>query len=303
MESMSNRPVVEESARSWLARFSPYVYALSVSDAADCRAQLERLRGLRSEAGPLLSALEAEADVDPALSGTMRQAVDTLGSIEDDLRRRLGKLAPGDADALVDLDDLRERLAERAARAELGESEGLSEGAVWSHCVSGGNWGAAAAMLGFGTAWNAFTGVHATFMIGGMAQAFGWPAYFLLLFYALFFGAGLSMWAGGVESACRQELEMDGSRLTTVKTLGRWVRRRSWDLDPLQEAAVVDGVQRLASGGFSFQTNGRVPVGGVRVTDTAGKDVWVGQGLDAARLDILAKRINAQLMQARSSGS
>jgi len=144
MERFSENSVAEESARQWLARFAPYVYALTVENADDCRAQIERLRGLSVEAGPLVRALETEPSADPALLGTLRQAVSTLGGIEDDLRRKLAKLAPGDPAALVDLDDLRERLAERAARAELGESAGVDVPARWNQRLSPANPAAAA---------------------------------------------------------------------------------------------------------------------------------------------------------------
>ncbi len=295
MEQFSEKSVAEESARQWLARFAPYVYALTVENADDCRAQIERLRGLAVEAGPLVRALETDPTADPALLGTLRQAISTLGGIEDDLRRKLAKLAPGDPAALVDLDDLRERLAERAAREELGETSGVEVPTRWNQRLSPASPAAAVGLFVFGTGWNAFTAVHATFMIGGMASQFGWPAYIMLLFYAIFFGAGFSMWAGAVESGSRQEVEMDGNRLTLVKTLGPWVRRKTWDLDPKEPVVSLDPMEALQSGGMTFTGPGKRLGGAVVAIDVSGNEVRLGTGLDAARRDLLAKRINDHL--------
>jgi hypothetical protein len=50
----------------------------------------------------------------------MRRAVAQLNSIENDLRRRLARIAPGDPEGIVDVDVVRRRLQERNARLEMG---------------------------------------------------------------------------------------------------------------------------------------------------------------------------------------
>jgi len=119
------------------------------------------------------------------------------------------------------------------------------------------------------------------------------------LFYAIFFGAGFSMWAGAVESGSRQEVEMDGNRLTLVKTLGPWVRRKSWDLDPKEPVVSLDPMEALQSGGVTFTGSGKRLGGAVVAIDVSGNEVRLGTGVDAARRDLLAKRINDHLAATR----
>lgn len=93
--------------------------------ATDVRTHLTKLEGLRERATILsdddLVGQESE------LVETFGQAKGQLDSIENDLRKRLASLSPGDPKGMPDLDVIRDRLS-RARREELDESGGNENG-------------------------------------------------------------------------------------------------------------------------------------------------------------------------------
>jgi len=278
-----------EAARGWLARYAPFVYGIPETTPDQCRNLVARLRRLRDESAGVLAGLQEAGETagDPELLSTVRHAVSSLDGIEEDLRRRLARLAPGDPDGIVDLDALREKMAERAAREELGVATGTEVPTGFKERITGGNRGAATAAFLFGLAWNSFTLVHATLMIGGMARAFGWIALGLLAFYSIFFFAGFAMWKGAYETACAVDLELDGWELSVVRSFAGRVRRRSWTLGPTSRA--------VAAGSVLSRGTGVAPMPSIRVSDKDGNEFDIPGGFDTVRLHSLERRINAHI--------
>ncbi len=289
MRSEGAQGVGVEAARSWLARYAPFVYAVPETTADQCRDMVARVRRLREESSAVLAGLESEAGiaVDPELSSTMRHAVASLDSVETDLRRRLARLAPGDPDGIVDLDILREKIAERAAREELGAATGAEVPAGFKERITGGNRGVAMGLFVFGLGWNAFTLVHAVLMIGGMVRAFGWIALGLALFYAIFFGAGFAMFKGAFETASAVDLELEGWELSVARTFGGRTRRRTWTLGPESRASASVPVVSRGTGAAAMPA--------LRLSDKDGNEFDIPGGFDPVRRHALERRINAHI--------
>ncbi|MFM7322369.1 MAG: hypothetical protein ACKO5K_12715 [Armatimonadota bacterium] len=289
MRTDGEQGVGVESARSWLARFAPFVYAVPETTADQCRDLIARVRRLREESVGVVSGLEVDpGSVEgPELLSTVRHAVASLDGVEEDLRRRLARLAPGDPDGIVDLDALREKMAERAAREELGVATGTAVPEGFKERITGGNRGAAVGLFVFGLGWNAFTLVHATLMIGGMVRAFGWIALGLLLFYAIFFGAGFAMFKGAYETASAVDLELDGWELSVTRTLAGRARRRTWTLGPDSRASAAVPVISRGSGAAAMPA--------LRLSDKDGNEFDIPGGFDPVRRHALERRINAHI--------
>jgi hypothetical protein len=224
------------------------------------------------------------------LAQTFRQAEAQLPSIETDLRKRLARLSPGDPEGIVDLDVLQDRLNERSARQEMGLPTDQEIPAILELKTSPGNIAGAAFLGVFGTGWNAFTAVHATFMIGGMFKAFGWPALALLAFYAIFFLVGFGMWAGAVSTASSESIELHGRTLTVIKKLGSWIRRKTYELAPDAKASVG----MVESSNFRAG-NSNTKVWGVLLTDVEGRSIGVAQNASDPMRTQIKDRINAYL--------
>jgi hypothetical protein len=108
-------------AERWLACFEPLLNYGSARRAADCRRRLRQIPVLRVDGQDLLYRLQVQATpAEATLVATLRDALRELDGLERDYRQRLGLLAPGDPAAEVDLEPLRARLAEAAARHEVG---------------------------------------------------------------------------------------------------------------------------------------------------------------------------------------
>lgn len=291
--------VAAERAHRWIARFAPFVYDVPATTAAECRDLIARVQKLRDEGTPLLLALSAQESDDPehgALVATLRDAIPQLDGIEEDLRRRLARLAPGDPEGVVDLDALRERMAERAAREELGEAVGVEFPRRLAGRLSPGNWAGAGGALLFGMGWTAFTLFHATLMIGGMWQAFGPLALLLLLFYSIFFAVGFGTLYTAVETASRQEFSLEGRTLTVTKTLGSWVREKRWTLAADARAEIVDPSTAAFTGGVTIRHAGnRVSSPLLVLRDETGKMVHLAANATPQERIALRDRINAYL--------
>lgn len=289
-----------ERAHRWLARFAPFLYDIPATTAGECRDLIARVRTLRDEGTPLLIALSAQEEASPddaSLTATLREAIPQLDGIEEDLRRRLARLAPGDPDGVVDLGALREKMAERAAREELGETLGVETPGRMEGVLSHGNWVAAGGALIFGTGWTAFTLFHATLMIGGMWKAFGPPALLMLLFYSIFFAVGFGMLYGAAETASKQNFTLDGRTLTVTKTLGAWVRTQTWTLAPATRAEIVDTSVTQLANGITIRSGGNRsgPTPMIVMRDVAGKEVRLGAGMTPQERIALCERLNAHL--------
>ncbi|GAB4453003.1 MAG: hypothetical protein OHK0029_04930 [Armatimonadaceae bacterium] len=240
----SVREAARDAARRYLARFSPLLYALQSDDAGEVRSALETLRELEQGEREALANLEAHAEPqDAELVTTLRDAITQSHVVEEQLRRRLAFLEPGDQDGIVDLQEFRNRLATVAARQEVAEatSEILTMPAErrLEILLSKGGWAAALGMGIFAFGWLSFTTFHAIFMIGGMFKAFGWGALLMLGFYSIFFAVGGGMAWSAVEAASEETLSIEGDELRIRKQLGGWVREKQYTLGPQSRAGIA----------------------------------------------------------------
>ncbi|NOG38197.1 MAG: hypothetical protein HND43_02215 [Armatimonadetes bacterium] len=278
-------------ADAWIARFAPLVMNQDVASVDEIRGRLRVLRALREESAPLTSNLESTPHPErPEWADTLLMAIEQLDSVERSLRRKLALLAPGDPEGLVDMDALRDRLAERAAHDELGVDADLAQPLSLTERTSPANYGMAAGLLGVSIAWNSFTAVHAYFMIGGFKQVIGWAALGLLGFYALFFGAGISMLAAAFNAASEESIELSGRTLTVRRRLGFWVRKKTHKL----AKSAVARIQKVNTMKF---TSGRQAsmTPSIVLEDEQGREVSFASGVSTTARNRIMKRINAYL--------
>jgi hypothetical protein len=293
MISPERQREAREGAHRWLARFAPLLDVPAGLSAADCRRRLELATELRGTSAPVLTALEGQAGAaDAELLTTLREAAGQLDGVEGDLRERLGLLAPGDPAGIVDLTKIRARLAERAARSELEEvvpsATGVRELRLEADTSSGNV--AGAIMLGiFAFGWLSFTTVHACFMIGGMAAAFGWMALGLLGFYAIFFAAGFAMAWGAIKTASKERIALDGRQFTLTRHFGLWTWQNTYEMGPNSRAYVVEPSMRQ-EGSTAKE---------IAVRTAEGKEVRFANGLAHYEQERLIERLN-EYLQAHS---
>lgn len=261
-----------------------------VLDEQAIRQRLETVSDLRSSVDTIgHHALALDAFADDELIKTFEMAKSQLPSLEMDLRSRLSKLSPGDPESRPDLTRLQDRLAETAAKIEMGVAPTQDFGETLELKTSPANLAAGGAMFVFGTGWNAFTTFHAVLMIGGMSRAFGWGALALLAFYAIFWTVGIGMWVGAFTSAAEETVTFEGNRLTVARTLGPIRRKKTHTID-------VATPGRL--GTVSVQTNSRqgsLPAKAIVLTDVNGRAVNIALATTDAKREGLLKTINGYL--------
>jgi hypothetical protein len=263
------------SAERWLARFAPVLEIGTESP----QERLRTVQTLQKDGERVLVELSAWATQDDqVLLTTVREALAHLKSVEEPLKLTL----QGNTGA-VNLTDLRAKIAEASARTELGMGAVVPE--RLELLLAKGSWGAAGGIAGFALFWNAFTFIHATFMIGGMWKAFGPLALLLLAFYSLFFGVGFMMARAAVDAASREELQLLGTTLTIRKTLGRWVRETVISLGPQSRARLDVPTMR--------QKGSRTMV--IVINDTEGKSHQFGLGVPEHLKQDIVRQLNAYL--------
>ena len=286
--AVASSPLLNRSAREtasrWLAQFAPLLGDLDELGAAECRARLEGLPGLRAEGAQALSHLEVHATVaDVPLLTTLRDALRELEAHEADLRRRLARLAPGDPGGEVDLAAIQERLAEAAARREVASwASSAKDGARLELKTSPANWAAAGMLALFSLGWNAFTTIHAVLFIGGFMQAIGLFALAFLLFYAIFWAVGIGMAYGAFRAASQEQLVLEGSMLTMNRRLFRFSWDRTYRVARSSKAVLVDASVRQQGSAARD----------VAVYDAEGKEVRVASGRPLHEQERLANRLN-----------
>jgi uncharacterized membrane protein len=278
-----------EAARRWLARFAPLLEGVEALTADECRRRLAQIETLRAEGQGTLATLELQAaQADVPLLTTLRDALRELDALESDHRRQLGLLAPGDPAAHVNLERLRARLAETAAKREVTSWSGGGLGADAARLelvTAPANWTQAVSMGVFSLGWLAFTTVHALFMIGGMFAAFGFPALALLLFYSMFWGAGLAMGWGALKAASPEEVELRERELTVRRRFPFGVRERTYRLGPRSRAYVRDS---------PIRQQGTIPTE-VTIHDGEGTEITVAAGRPQVDQQRLVEQINGYL--------
>lgn len=291
-ESSLQNPFEElrDQANTWLAQFAPLVMAGNAGlTEYEVRRRLATVDRLRQDSEVLRPRIGSLRLADPDLAATYEQAQKQMDSIEEDLRRTLGKLAPGDPESLVDLDALQDRLAEREARQELGIQSDQATPAILEMKTSAGNIGGGLTMGVFGLGWTSFTTFHATLMIGGMSKVFGAGALFLLLFYSIFYVVGFGMLAGAAAMISNESIRLEGRRLTVIRSLGPFTRTRTYELASGSKATIGSPTS------LALQPKGQRTNQAVLLRDTNAKTVSISAYGDASLKQEVMDRVNAYL--------
>lgn len=287
------REAVQEG-NGWLARFAPLLDDLDHLTADACRERLQQVPALRAEGDRILLRLREHAcQTDAPLLTTLQQAIRELDGQETDLRRRLAALEPGDPQGAVDLSQLRERLAEAAARREVEEVAGTFAGrtSALELATSPPSWGSAIFMGIFSFGWLSFTTVHAIFMIGGMSHAFGWMALFMLGFYAIFWAVGIGMAWGAILSASREHLKADANQVTITRQFLIWTWSKRYPISGESRAYVKQSGSRNSDSGPSYQA---------AFTTNEGREITFASGRPMPELERLTSRLNDHLRTIRN---
>ena len=283
LSPLLNREAVREANR-WLARFAPLLGESETLTAAQCRERLDTLPALQDEGRRILERLDEQAcEADRPLLSTLRDAVRELDGLENDLRRRLSVLDPDDPQAAVDLAELREKMAELAARREVEQVAGpfSQRPTMLELKTSPPNWGGALFIGIFSFGWLSFTTFHATMMIGGMFHAFGPLALAMLAFYAIFWGAGIAMGWAAVMAASQEHLAAEGGQLTLTRKFLAWTWSKKHAVSRDSRAYV-----KLA------QRNNGVPSYQAVFTNAEGQEIGFASGRPEHELGRLAEQLN-----------
>lgn len=294
MQNFQSEEEARDAIRAWVARFAPLLLDPPVGE-QEIRERLRLVESLRNE---IPSVERAKSQLltmeDNALVRTFNQARDQIVALERDLRRRLAAASPGDPESEPPLDVLQDRLAETAARIEMGVDAFRSQEPL-DIVTSPANWGAGAGLLIFGLGWNAFTTFHAALMIGGMWQAFGPGALAILLFYAIFWSIGFGMLWGAFVAAAAERIRIKGNELEVERKLGPFQWTRKYKLNchlPVVVGTVEDQGPRPKSAAPQM-----LPC--LVLTDEKGQPIHIARGVSDARRAELARQINGYLEQQR----
>lgn len=267
-----NPEQVRDEAHAWVARFAPLVLGNDILTENEVRHRIATAEVLQEQGKALQDRLASISQTDPELIKTVHSALSELESIETDFRLQLGRLAPGDPAGRASLDAVNERLAERLARKEVGLPTTSTIPDVLELKVSPGNKAAAAGLGIFGLGWNSFTAVHATFMIGGMAQAFGWAALGLLAFYGIFFSVGVGMWIAAYHAAASESIKLEGRKLSVTRKLGPILKTKEYQLPEGAQATIsVMDMPRMSN-----NRGGSKPTPVIQLHDVDGNAIGIG---------------------------
>ena len=288
--STSNTNALENADR-WLAIFAPMLEFDQAGTAKEMERRIKLLRQLRSNSAEVQRALSSSEEVGAAdRLDVVTKATQQLDSIEDEYQKRLAVEQPGHALSMANLDALKDKLAENAARMEVG-ADILTpfEGHLEIETAKGSL--AAAAGVGiFATGWLSFTTLHAVLMIGGMARAIGWGALALLAFYAIFYFAGFAMAYGAFISGSNETMVVDGTKLRLTRKLGPIRMSREYTLDLTQRAKL--GTAQLGTG------NSRTGSPVVQLAAADGKTINIGAGSGREQLQVIQQQLNGYIVGA-----
>lgn len=282
---------LREEANQWVARFAPLVMSDDAVIAPDeVRDRIDLAQSLQKDGPSLRNRLAASFEPqDIALKEAIAQAVDQLPTIEADYRKRLARVQPGDPEGRVDLDALRDRLASRAARQEVGLSTETEIPSVLDLETSQPSPGGAFGIGIFAFGWLSFTTFHMVLMIGGMFKAVGWGALALLGFYAIFYLAGIAMASAALQALTRESIHLEGRELLITRRYPFVTRTRSFHLAGNAKASL----KKSMLGGASRE--GKTPLS-ICIQDQAGKDVWIIGPADPRDKKQLVDRLNAYFL-------
>lgn len=284
---MGTKDEIVDVANAWLARFAPLVLDAPGATVPELKGLITASVKLQEEATSLQTLLAPVAVDEAELADTVRKAASQLPSLEEDFRKRLARLAPGDPAGIADYRAIQDRLQEREARQELGVPTEEEVPSVLAVKVADGNWAGAIGLGVFAFGWNSFTLVHCVMMVGGLSKAIGWGALGLLGFYAIFFGVGALMAVGSLMAASQESVQIDGTQFTATYKLGflRYSYRRTLDLSVPARIGVPER-------GTSSDSK---PKATVVLTDEKGREFTIGQNAGKARLEALCAEINSYM--------
>lgn len=227
---MVNREIFgsgREDAQRWLAELSPLLLQPNYSDERSVKDAIDKIAQLRVSGPRIADAISVSSDPgDADLASTIRQALEQLPAMDTSLRHQLAAVSPGNPESRVDLDVLKDRLAEQAARTEMGLR--LDEGRAWP--IISEQKAAGKGLMVIGTGIGGFITLHAFGMIGGMWHAFGPIALLLLGFYAIFGAAVYSMFKMGLSLMGKTTVELVGDELM-VKATGPLSSEKTYRLN------------------------------------------------------------------------
>lgn len=223
------------------------------------------------------------------LSDTFRRALDQLPSLEEDTRKMLAVLRPGDPRGVPNLDALQDRLGEREARQEIGADTLPRATDSLVEIASPQQTGAAMGQLIMAVAVLGFVTFHAIAMIGGMWMAFGPAALFLLAFYSIFYFAGFATLSSAFKAGAEEKITLSGRTLVIVRTLGPISTRK--DL-----VIAANSEPRIGLPNVVVSTRrGQIPQTAILLTDVEGREVAIGMGMTMEMRENLRDKIASYL--------
>ncbi|MFM7188799.1 MAG: hypothetical protein ACKO14_13380, partial [Armatimonadota bacterium] len=240
--------MLELEAYQWMTRMSPLVLETPPSTKTAAKRHLADLQQ-QLQTGRQLYQDIATAGLNPTIVTSIEQAIRHLPDMIQDAEAHITYLETGAANAEDAAEQLREKLARRAAQTEVDDIIGKGFEQPLQATTRYRNIPAAIGTGIFGIAWTSFTTVHAFFMIGGMMQAFGWAALFLLLFYSLFWAVGLGMLATSAASLGTETIDLYDGTLTSTFNLFGYKRIKKVAIDTSYRARVT----KVMLGGFQVQ--------------------------------------------------
>jgi uncharacterized membrane protein len=288
--ALEPRDRLRKEAQEWIARFAPLIDENAPLTDREVRDRLKQLETLKGSAPDLLLLKSSVDEEDLRLVETLKAALRQIPDLDRGLRRRLALYSPGDPQGKVDLDRLRDRLAEIEARRELGMEVVPDAPSRLEFKTSPGNPAGAAFLALFGLGWTAFTTVHAVFMIGGMWRAFGPLAAFLLLFYGLFWAVGISIFVSAFHTAADESIELHGNVLTVRRRFAAFRSEKTYVLDPTKPAR-----EEWTTSTIGSTRNQAHRTKAIVLTDRDGSPISIGMGTTSAHRAEVLRKINAFL--------
>ena len=283
--------MLELDAYQWMTRMSPLVLDTLPSTKTAAKRHLADLQQ-QLQTGRTLQQAIAGMGLNPSITTSIDEAIRHLPDMILDAEAHITYLETGAANAEDAAEQLREKLARRAAQTEVNDIIGKEIEQPLEATTRHRNIPAAIAMGIFGIAWTSFTTVHAFFMIGGMMQAFGWAALFLLLFYSMFWAVGFGMLATSAASLGTETIDLYDGTLTSTFNLFGYKRVKKIAIDTSYRAKVV----KVTWGGIQIQNSNRrsAPQWCIEVRDTAGAKHQVSKGGDKDILEEVARQLSGK---------
>ena len=283
--------MLELDAYQWMTRMSPLVIDTLPSTKTAAKRHLTDLQQ-QLQTGRTLQQAIAGMGLNPSVTTSIDEAIRHLPDMILDAEAHITYLETGAANAEDAAEQLREKLARRAAQTEVNDIIGKEIEQPLEATTRHRNIPAAIGTGLFGIAWTSFTTVHAFFMIGGMMQAFGWAALFLLLFYSMFWAAGFGMLATAAVSLGTENIDLYDGTLTSTFNLFGYKRVKKIAIDTSYRARVV----KVTWGGIQLQNSNRraAPQWCIEVRDTAGAKHQVSKGGDKDILEEVARQLNGK---------